>query len=93
MSSLHTHACESFYGALHLSGSPGPPQPRTVRASPGTGAEGWEEWPERSLKRSQVFGGGMEAAEQEGRKKSVRQQWRAKSSSSRRKCGGRGKAL
>lgn len=35
----------------------------------------------------------MEAAERKGRKKSIRQQWRARSSSRRRECGGRGKAL
>lgn len=43
----------------------------------------WDELHKLSRKQSQVFEEGVKAAEERGRKKSVSQQWRAESSSSR----------
>ena len=62
----------------------GPPTPQNSGGKPGgTRTEVWDELHKLSRKQSQVFEEGVKAAEERGRKKSVSQQWRAESSSSR----------
>lgn len=62
----------------------GPPTPQNSEGKPGgTRTEVWDELHKLSRKQSQMFGEGVKAAEQRGRKKSVSQPWWAESSSSR----------